>query len=57
MKMPSPSTFRDLHVYGGLLMAWAGGAFVSIAWATVGFGIAVTWLGLSVPKRAREDSD
>ncbi len=57
MKMPSPSTLRDVHVYGGLLVAWVGASFVSIAWATVGFGLAVTWLGLSVPKRAREEND
>lgn len=56
MKITS-STLRDLHVYLGLVVAWAGGAFVSIAWATVGVGLAIAALGFYMQIQMKGPTD
>jgi hypothetical protein len=53
----TPSTLRDLHVYLGLVVAWAGGAYLSIAWATVGLGLGVAALGFYMQIQAKGPTD
>lgn len=43
---------RDVHVYGGLIVAGIGGAFVSWPWTLVALGVALGAMGLFLPGRS-----
>lgn len=42
---------RDLHVYGGLMIAAIGGWHISATWTCVVLGLCLAALGVFVPQR------
>lgn len=44
---------RDLHVYGGLVIAAVGGWQLSPAWTSVAIGVVLAVIGIFAPRRAR----
>ena len=55
MRLPSPSTLRDLHVYGGLALVGYGGVQISIPGTCVVLGVALAALGLWLPHTGRTE--
>lgn len=52
MKWPD---VRDVHVYGGLLLAAVGGWHFSPGATLLGVGVVLTALGIFVPRRRPEE--
>jgi hypothetical protein len=50
MKRPDVD-LRDLHVYGGLALAAAGGWQLSVAWTCVIVGLVLAAMGIFAPRK------
>lgn len=51
-RLTAPDVLRDLHVYGGLLLAGVGGWLLSPAWTLVLVGLVLVGLGLLASTRS-----